>query len=196
MAAISAALLVADEGHEIWVAAGRYEEHIHNRVVGDVAINVALFGGFAGGESTLAERNIAGNPTVIDGTATGIVVTITEDERPTTRIDAFYITGGSGIDGGVIRIVTAAPVIANNTIYLNMTNGLGVKLQIQPDNPETVRVGDVQGDLYDRRAARDSSEEASPRARRSRGKRKQGLPVLRRREVDFLRLASQISRTR
>ena len=72
---VQAAIDGASEGDEIWVAAGSYEEHIQNKVIGDVAVNVALYGGFAGTEDFLSQREYEANLTVLHGTNNGTVVT-------------------------------------------------------------------------------------------------------------------------
>ncbi len=132
---VQAAIDVASPGDQVWVAAGTYNEHIVNREVGGVAINVALYGGFAGTETLLSERDIGSNLTVLHGTNNGIVVSIKYAAGRSTRIDGFYITGGNksstpGDPGGGIHITASAPTIANNTIKGNLSYGVGAGVSI------------------------------------------------------------------
>ncbi|HOE64847.1 MAG TPA: DUF1565 domain-containing protein [Candidatus Sumerlaeota bacterium] len=50
-------------GDEVWVAEGTYAE---SKTV-DNPTSFVLYGGFAGTESQLSERNISAHPTIIDG---------------------------------------------------------------------------------------------------------------------------------
>ena len=133
---VQAAIDDASERDEIWVAAGSYEEHIQNRVIGDVAVNVAVYGGLAGTEDFLSQRDYEANLTVLHGTNNGTVVTITNGAGADTRIDGFYITGGNKDPlnppdpGGGIRITASAPVIANNIIKGNLSYGIGAGISI------------------------------------------------------------------
>ena len=58
-------------GDEIWVAAGTYPEHIKNKTAGpsgsEVAVDTALYGGFAGTETARDQRNWQTNLTILDG---------------------------------------------------------------------------------------------------------------------------------
>jgi hypothetical protein len=73
-ASIGGAIAAAAEGDEIWVAAGRYQEHvrIERPAQEEPVVNVALYGGFDGTESTRDERDPAANASIIDGTNSGI----------------------------------------------------------------------------------------------------------------------------
>jgi parallel beta-helix repeat protein len=132
---VQAAITAANAGDQIWVAAGTYNEHIVNKQVGEVAVNMAIYGGFAGGETSLSERNIDANLTVLHGTNNGIVVTIKWAAGRDTRIDGFYITGGNksttpGDPGGGIHMTASAPTIANNIIKGNLSYGIGAGISI------------------------------------------------------------------
>src|SRR5512138_1481672 len=74
-ATVTAAIQTAAAGDEIWVAAGTYNERIRNKVSGELSVDVALYGGFAGTESARDERSVPDNPTILDGGAAGSVVT-------------------------------------------------------------------------------------------------------------------------
>jgi hypothetical protein len=134
-ATVMGAITVAQQGDQIWVAAGFYYEHVHNRIVGQQAVDVALYGGFAGWETALEQRDWQTNVTVLHGSASGTVVTITGMAGPETRVDGFYITGGKSNGGGGVSILASAPVIANNTIRLNMTTGPGAGILSYGYNP-------------------------------------------------------------
>ena len=67
-------------GDQVWVAAGTY--------VGCITLKagVALYGGFAGRETDLSQRDWTANVTILDGNQAGSVVTVPRGRR-TTRID-------------------------------------------------------------------------------------------------------------
>ena len=134
-ASVNGAIAVAGQGDQVWVAAGVYYENVQNRIVGEQAVDVALYGGFAGGESALEERDIQANLTTLHGGGAGTVVTITGGAGPETRVDGFYITGGDAIHGGGIKMVASAPVIANNLIRYNLTDGIGAGISAWGFNP-------------------------------------------------------------
>ncbi len=103
----------------VWVADGVYTEQIA------IADGVEVYGGFAGGEATLSQRNPAVNVAVIDANAEGSVVTM--DNTANAGIDGFTIQNGNAHDaapansGGGIRCTAAASscFIANCLIRNN-----------------------------------------------------------------------------
>jgi hypothetical protein len=131
---VQAAVNAASEGDEIWVAAGTYAEHVKNKTAGpsgsEVAVNVALYAGFAGTETNRDQRNWQTNLTILDGggggepTVDGSVIIIDSSATEATRIDGFVITGGHAFAAGGISIGGSGPVIANNTIIQNL-GGVG-----------------------------------------------------------------------
>ncbi len=117
---VTAAITAAGPGDEIWVAAGTYSENIVNRISGDDAVDVALYGGFAGTETARQERDFDANPTVLQGTGADAVVRIRENASSATRVDGFVITGGTA---GIL-VSGSAPVVTNNTIRANSGPGI------------------------------------------------------------------------
>lgn len=58
---INGALSATQPGDQVWVAKGTYYEHVW------IGQPQALYGGFAGTETDVSQRNISGNPTLVDG---------------------------------------------------------------------------------------------------------------------------------
>ena len=134
-ATVNGAIAAAEQGNQIWVAAGVYQEHIQNRLIDGEAVDVALYGGFAGDETEFEDRDVDENVTILDGTQSGAVVTILGGAGPETRVDGFYITGGLG----GIDISNSAPVIAYNTIKDNLDSGIHIyKYKIVRFEPDPV----------------------------------------------------------
>jgi hypothetical protein len=147
---VQAAINAANAGDEIWVAAGTYSEHIKNKITGpsgsEVAVDTALYGGFAGTETARDQRNWQTNLTILDGgdpppspTVNGSVIIIDSGATQATRIDGFVITRGHGIAAGGIFVSGSGPVIANNTITQNFSNvGGGVLISNYKVTPPQV----------------------------------------------------------
>ena len=98
------ALATATPGDQIWVAAGEYlttsgtDRSLYFQIPSDVKV----YGGFAGYENALNERNVENNPTKLSGeiglpTADDNAYTVvyTENVSNKTLVDGFIITGGS-----------------------------------------------------------------------------------------------------
>jgi len=92
---VGAALNAAVAGDQMWFAAGTYFERV------TIKDGVALYGGFAGTETTLDQRDWTKNFSLLNVRTNGVVVSVTS-AGPTTRVDGMVITGGSGIFGGLI----------------------------------------------------------------------------------------------
>jgi hypothetical protein len=129
---IGAALDTLSQPGEVWVATGTYTEQV------SLPAGVALYGGFAGTESSVAGRNIAANPTIIDGSQHNPVVTIASTAQSNTILDGFTIQNGVGhpplgaawyAAGGGIYCNGGSPVIRSNVITGNsVTIGGGAYL--------------------------------------------------------------------
>lgn len=127
---------------EIWVAAGAYQPDqgkfhaLHDRGETFLLRNgIAIYGGFAGTESELSERDFASNLTILDGdinpdtTDCLNVVTAMTDIDSTAVLDGFTITSGRGdlfesgsaSEGAGMWIWEgASPIVRNCTFCLNL----------------------------------------------------------------------------
>jgi parallel beta-helix repeat protein len=118
-------------GSEIWVAAGTYRpsERIDP---GDpytatflLVDGVAIYGGFAGNETTSNQRNWLTNQTILDGNlgeyAVSYVV-IAQNVNEATILDGFTIMRGG--QSGVGCAPNSSPTIAHNTIIENNLDGI------------------------------------------------------------------------
>jgi hypothetical protein len=111
---IGDALAMSNSGDQIWVAADTYAENVR------LKSGVALYGGFAGTETLLSQRDWNANLTTIDGRGADSVITVARTASTSTRVDGFTITNGRAVQGGGIYISqSASPVIANNIIKGN-----------------------------------------------------------------------------
>ncbi len=136
---VQAALNVAASGDEVWAAAGTYTENI------TLKNGVALYGGFAGTEGMLAQRDWRANRTILEGGLSGSVVTAPAGAGPSTRIDGFTIRNGKGTArlisgdtfyyGGGIYCRSSSPTIANNLITANTVQHLGGAIYCEHSSP-------------------------------------------------------------
>lgn len=93
-------------GDEVWGARGTYTGNVILRP------GVSIYGGFAGTETSRAQRNWQLNPTVIDGGGTGAVIT----GEDSCAIDGFVVKNG---DFGVL-CSERSPTVTNNRIIGNI----------------------------------------------------------------------------
>ncbi len=115
--------VAARSGGQVWVAAGTYAENIL------IPTDVAVYGGFAGTEADVSERDWRLNHTVLDGHEAGSVVAVASSASQETRIDGFTIRNGiAPVGAGVCCSLYSAPTVANNIIEENtaLTNGGGI----------------------------------------------------------------------
>ncbi|MBP7937731.1 MAG: SUMF1/EgtB/PvdO family nonheme iron enzyme [Phycisphaerae bacterium] len=134
MRTVQAGLNVAVSSDQVWVATGTYIECI------TLKVGVALYGGFAGNETNLAQRGWLTNQTILDGNHSGSVVTAPAGATAITRIDGFTIRNGNGTQsdnyrlGGGIYCYSSSPTISNNTIT-NNTASLGGGIACDSSSP-------------------------------------------------------------
>jgi PKD repeat protein len=156
---------LAVSGEEVWVAAGTYhptyvvragEPRTAAIILKD---GVAVYGGFAGDEDLLSEREWQTNVTVIDGLITPDapespyhvyhVVRFGGGSSPDTRLDGFTVTGGlangdpdmADYGGAGIFITYTNMTLANLLVIDNHASGLGggLNASYSPLRVEAVR---------------------------------------------------------
>ncbi|GGM95319.1 hypothetical protein GCM10010967_30930 [Dyadobacter beijingensis] len=109
---------------QVWVVNGEYKPEAANTPF-TLTDGVAYYGGFEGYEEELRERSIT-NPSVLAGLG-GAVITVS-GAGPTTRLDGFLVTGGTGQSvsgerrGGALHATSSSLVIANCTFGENATD--------------------------------------------------------------------------
>ena len=136
------AIAESEPTDEIWVAAGTYRPTTgtDREVSFEVPDGVKIYGGFAGGETALSQRDIENNVTELTGeiatqgnnTDNSYTVVDVSGTSDTSRLDGFTITDGNNDEsynssGGGIRSVEGFAVLANLTVKGNSAaNGGGI----------------------------------------------------------------------
>ena len=99
-------------GGEVWVAQGTYAEHIQPPAF------VYLYGGFAGGETNRAQRNVSAHPTILDGSGVAPVVYYRNGGYRISALDGFTVKGGG--------LYIGANIFTNGfTVNPDLTNRFG-----------------------------------------------------------------------
>ena len=113
-------------GDEIWVASGTYKPSAHPRnITGSPTLTdrdftfhlvdgVAMYGGFAGTETLLSQRDVIANPTILSGDIGTIDdtsdntfhVLLSVNDAATTVVDGITISDGNANGAGTITIET------------------------------------------------------------------------------------------
>ncbi|MGI6616919.1 MAG: choice-of-anchor Q domain-containing protein [Saccharofermentanales bacterium] len=139
----------AQAGHEIWVAKGTYTPGTGEADTFTLKKGVKVYGGFAGGETSLSDRNWVDNVTTLSGNDVNLhVVTGGSEATPDdTRLDGFTVTGGnannsqyiaSGLQGGGMYNNYSSPTVANCTFSGNTANYNGGGMDNNNSSPTVV----------------------------------------------------------
>ena len=89
---LQAALGAAASGDEIWVAAGTHKPHASDRTVSFILKpGVAVYGGFAGTETALGQRDFVANPTILSGDLNGDDNANIDPSEPTRAENAYHV---------------------------------------------------------------------------------------------------------
>jgi parallel beta-helix repeat protein/predicted outer membrane repeat protein len=155
---IQAAINTANMCGQVWVKAGTYKPTQEPDGTTDtprdftfyIQGSVGIYGGFAGTETSLSQRNITANITTLSGdvgvpnnntdNAYHVVVVNSLGNSTQATVDGFHITGGNANDasnlvlngtniprgnGGGICILNGTNIIRNNTLDNNSCSRLG-----------------------------------------------------------------------
>ena len=136
LTSLSDALMIASPGDEIWVASGTYTPGLDRTSSFQMKNGVAIYGGFAGNETSLEERDWGANVTILSGD-----IGVSGDSSDncyhvfyhpagtnldsTAILDGFTISGGNANDdsthpyGGGMYNHTSSPTITNCTFSEN-----------------------------------------------------------------------------
>lgn len=149
------ALAAATDPAEIWVARGRYlPDAVDEGVSFQLKIGVAVFGGFAGTETTREQRDPDVNPTVLSGMIDlgDIQSDHVVDARavgPTAILDGFEVSGGDGggdAIGGGIWVEGGSPILRNLLVRENTASNGAAAIAITDGSPlveDTIIAGNV-----------------------------------------------------
>jgi hypothetical protein len=129
--ALQTALTTAISGDEIWAAAGRYTPTTGTDHYATFLLKsgVALYGGFAGTESSCDQRDPAANVTILSGDLNG------DDVGFNNRAENVYhvVTVGSGTTGAILDGFTVTGGSGGN--YRNGDDGAGAGMIILGSSP-------------------------------------------------------------
>jgi len=113
---LQTAIDISSPNSQLWVAEGSYG----NNASIILRSNISIYGGFAGTETSLNQRNPALHPAVIYGSNTVRCVAATNCTN--TRLDGFTITRGNpgaAAPGGGVFVSGGNPIISNCVITAN-----------------------------------------------------------------------------
>lgn len=152
---LRSALAAANAGDEIWVAAGTYKPTAgtDQTISFELKDGVAIYGGFDGTETSLAQRKIAINVTILSGDI-GVAgntsdnsyhVVVGQDVSNSTILNGFTIKSGYAVGaepydkGGGLHNNNSSPVLAN-LIFSDNFAGRGGGLYNENSNPSITNV--------------------------------------------------------
>lgn len=136
-ATLQHALSVASAGSQIWVASGTYKPTTttDRSISFQLKNGVAVYGGFAGTESSLGQRNWQTNVTILSGDIDGDATlannsyhVVVGNTFASALLDGFTVAGGNadgGQEGGGIYCSSGYPMLSNLIVSGNYSNDQG-----------------------------------------------------------------------
>ncbi|TVZ54999.1 putative repeat protein (TIGR02543 family)/predicted secreted protein (Por secretion system target) [Lutibacter sp. Hel_I_33_5] len=174
---LQGALSTLQEGGEIWVAKGTYTPHASSRTV-PFAINkknVELYGGFNGTETTLNQRDLRTNETILSGDLSGDDIGGSRSENAyhvidvnqnDIVIDGFIIqdgvansTANNSTGAGIFKRVTVNSLTVKNSTFKN--NYAGHAAGINAEYTSSGGTLDIENCIFDNNIARHSTSFAA-----------------------------------
>jgi hypothetical protein len=141
---------------QVWVAKGTYKPTANTDRTVSFALHsgMAVYGGFAGVETLLVQRNPAANPTILSGeigaagnTDNSYHVVVGSGTSTTARLDGFTITAGNAAGaawpntaGGGMYNASGSPSLANLTFSGNLAAESGGGMANQASSPTLTSV--------------------------------------------------------
>jgi hypothetical protein len=129
-------------GDQIWVADGTYARKLPtDTVVLTMKYGVDIYGGFAGGETDLSQRDFKNNVTILDAEGTDQNQSRVVIGADNTRLDGFTITGGyvsynlGSIGGGMLND-GVSPIVENCIFNNNIAYDYGGAMYNKDNSPE------------------------------------------------------------
>ena len=136
---VQAGVDAAVSGNQVWVKQGTYKAAANNASVLIMKDGVAVYGGFAGSETAVAQRPFPLAETVLSGDLTGDGFTADDSYHvvvgaSNARLDGFAVSGGNAVGSapdnsgaGMYNATVSALEVANVTFRANTaTNGGGM----------------------------------------------------------------------
>ncbi|MFL5803859.1 MAG: hypothetical protein ACJ8CR_19215, partial [Roseiflexaceae bacterium] len=135
---LQAALTTAVSGDQLWVKAGIYKPTTgtDRNATFQLKSGLAIFGGFAGTEATLGQRDPTTNVTTLSGDLLGNDAGAVTIDNPTRSDNSYHVVTGTDVTGtAVIDGFTITAGHADGTIPNNPNSGFGGGLSLSNSSP-------------------------------------------------------------
>jgi predicted outer membrane repeat protein len=135
---LQTAISKATSGKEIWVMKGTYTPGTNRTDTFTINNGVSVYGGFAGSETALGQRDLAANVTTLSGDIgtpgyhddNSYAVVTLNGTAATALLDGFTVTQGASTSngGGIFNLANSTAILQNITIVDNtaVSNGGGI----------------------------------------------------------------------
>ncbi|MEM0898192.1 MAG: right-handed parallel beta-helix repeat-containing protein, partial [Verrucomicrobiota bacterium] len=160
------ALAIAGEGDQIWVGAGTYTPGTARTDSFVLKNGVQLFGGFAGTEAAVSERDadprvdtswLSGEIGAVGITGNSYHVVVGTGTDSSAVFDGFVITGGKAdnstnrnhLGGGFICDGSGSPSIRNSILLKNQTDFVGGGMYLNAASPSFTNVAFLGNDAFE-----------------------------------------------
>jgi len=125
---LQAALAAATSGDQIWVKSGIYKPTTgaDHSATFQLKSGVAIYGGFAGAEADLGQRDPVTHLSILSGDLLGNDSGALSASNPTRTDNSYHVVNGSGVDNSAILdgfTITAGNAYANITNFSDFNGG-------------------------------------------------------------------------